>query len=148
MSGRVVRGAPNDFGYVGLCRDGGWLRKGGEDGIREWRVCLWDQSLHPGRAIGRESSGGTVAGLDQFHVDAEWFEFEGERTGEALDGRFARGVRCGEGIRARVTLDVTLATTPVLRSRKRGSTACVMAIKPKVSVSKTSRAVAEGVASE
>lgn len=37
------------------------------------------------------------------------------------------------------TLEVTLTTTPEPRSRNWGSTACVVAITPKVLVSKTSR---------
>ena len=41
-----------------------------------------------------------------------------------------------------------MTTTPDRRSRKPGSTACVIAITPKVLVSKISRAVAIGVASK
>src|SRR5215470_2068192 len=52
------------------------------------------------------------------------------------------------GILASVALDVTFTTTPDLRSRNRGSTACVIAITPKVLVSNTSRTVAMGVASK
>src|SRR5215831_14019002 len=52
------------------------------------------------------------------------------------------------GILASVTLDVTFTTTPDLRSRNRGTTACVIAITPKVLVSNTSRAVVIGVASK
>ena len=52
------------------------------------------------------------------------------------------------GIGASAALDVTFTTTPDLRARNRGSTACVIAITPKVLVSKTSRAVVMGVASK
>ena len=52
------------------------------------------------------------------------------------------------GIGASVTLDVTFTTTPDLRARNCGSTACVIAITPKVLVSNTSRVVAIGVASK
>jgi hypothetical protein len=43
---------------------------------------------------------------------------------------------------------VTFTTTPDLRARSWGSTACVIAIRPKVLVSNTSRTVAIGVASK
>ena len=52
------------------------------------------------------------------------------------------------GIGASVTLEVTFTTTPDLRARNWGSTACVIAITPKVLVSNTSRTVAIGVASK
>jgi len=52
------------------------------------------------------------------------------------------------GIGASVALDVTFTTAPDLRARSCGSTACVMAITPKVLVSNTSRAVTIGVASK
>jgi hypothetical protein len=52
------------------------------------------------------------------------------------------------GIGVSVTLDVTFTTTPDRRVRNRGSTACVIAITPKVLVSNTSRVVAIGVASK
>jgi hypothetical protein len=52
------------------------------------------------------------------------------------------------GIRASVALEVTFTTTPDLRARNAGSTACVIAITPKVLVSNTSRTVVIGVASK
>ena len=52
------------------------------------------------------------------------------------------------GIGASVTLEVTFTTTPDRRARNCGSTACVIAITPKVLVSNTSRTVAIGVASK
>ena len=52
------------------------------------------------------------------------------------------------GIGASVALEVTFTTTPDLRARNWGSTACVIAITPKVLVSNTSRTVAIGVASK
>src|SRR5262249_29739665 len=51
------------------------------------------------------------------------------------------------GMGASVTLDVTLTMTPDRRARNCGSTACVMAMTPKVLVSNTSRTVDIGVAS-
>ena len=47
-----------------------------------------------------------------------------------------------------MALEVTFTTTPERRARNCGSTAWVIAITPKVLVSKTSRAVAIGVASK
>ncbi|MOA22596.1 hypothetical protein D3C78_1431640 [compost metagenome] len=48
---------------------------------------------------------------------------------------------------ASVALEVTLTTTPARRARNWGITACVIAITPKVLVSKISRTVSIGVAS-
>ena len=52
------------------------------------------------------------------------------------------------GIGASVALEVTFTITPDRRARNWGSTACVIAITPKVLVSNTSRTVAIGVASK
>ena len=52
------------------------------------------------------------------------------------------------GIGASVTVEVTLTSSPERRARNCGSTACAMAIMPKVLVSNTSRTVAMGVASK
>ncbi len=52
-----------------------------------------------------------------------------------------------KGIGASGALEVTFTTTPDLRARSWDSTACVLAITPKVLVSNTSRTVAIGVAS-